>query len=590
MNSGHYTAFVNPRCDGDWYKFDDRTVTKCTSKEAIENNFGNRGDTSAYMLIYINKLALPNMLRPVPIESIPMASLMEVEIERIRSEAEWYDKRHEIQVFYPERLVGIELKRGESIFDVKDGKGSITIYIEHNKILKDLYDQFYDIFCVDGFKNKIELWILDAKGAIRFSDTKDKIHYDLSDLDTPIDRMFKTYKKQCFIQLQPNPPKPFDKAFEVLVFLKEYIPTTDVIKFFDCERFTNDCAIADVVAHIRAILHLSEDVRIQIYTDGGKGAQYKVEVIDDQAEMFDIIYKKDSVQPVQTFTFEVIEDGQGAIFEKIKKRMTNEKNEDAIVHDKIEPEICGKQPPKNSNELTVKFKNMRDPKLDFMKDVAKSETLESLVAIITHIVRQDVVLFDSNNDEIDCNFQSVTIEDFMLSVVNNEDGRRNTRSRTSQVTFYFKTIAEFERDEEPETRPDAPDDSNQPWKKVETKSKSNSKSKSKKKGNCKDAGIIVELIDRKKSSNSKDFRLRLSKVCCLKDVVIQLADELVRETKELKFFNANNEEIDDNIFSLSIDSYITTFHPNSDKITLFYEVFPAWKQNQKKHFLSDESE
>ena len=64
---GHYVAYINPKGDGKWFKFDDDVVASCNTKEAIYANFGGTDEkngfvkscTNAYMLVYIRKSQLP---------------------------------------------------------------------------------------------------------------------------------------------------------------------------------------------------------------------------------------------------------------------------------------------------------------------------------------------------------------------------------------------------------------------------------------------------------------------------------------------------------------------------------------------------
>merc|ERR1719505_104980 len=77
-HGGHYVAYINPKGDGKWYKFDDDVVSQATKKEAIENNFGGFEDevvirhcTNAYMLSYIRDSELQNVLCDVKEETIP---------------------------------------------------------------------------------------------------------------------------------------------------------------------------------------------------------------------------------------------------------------------------------------------------------------------------------------------------------------------------------------------------------------------------------------------------------------------------------------------------------------------------------------
>merc|ERR1711974_463642 len=79
-HGGHYVVFINPRGDGKWCKFDDDVVSRCTENEAIKNNFGGNDDevgarqsTNAYMLVYIRKSALKEVVCEVKETDIPEA-------------------------------------------------------------------------------------------------------------------------------------------------------------------------------------------------------------------------------------------------------------------------------------------------------------------------------------------------------------------------------------------------------------------------------------------------------------------------------------------------------------------------------------
>lgn len=90
LNAGHYYAFIKPEKDGWFYKYDDDKVTRATSREVLEENFGGEYRTlngypraplqkktsimrqnSAYMLVYIRKCKVDKILCPVTKEEIP---------------------------------------------------------------------------------------------------------------------------------------------------------------------------------------------------------------------------------------------------------------------------------------------------------------------------------------------------------------------------------------------------------------------------------------------------------------------------------------------------------------------------------------
>ena len=45
-HGGHYVAYLNPRGDGKWDKFDDDVVSRCTKKEAFQGSYGGVGEDS----------------------------------------------------------------------------------------------------------------------------------------------------------------------------------------------------------------------------------------------------------------------------------------------------------------------------------------------------------------------------------------------------------------------------------------------------------------------------------------------------------------------------------------------------------------
>ncbi|GMG14402.1 unnamed protein product [Aspergillus oryzae var. brunneus] len=112
LNAGHYYAFLKPTKDGYWYRFDDDRVTRATDKEVLEENYGGeyelangaagvkqpytRGlstkrSMNAYMLVYIRKSRLDDVLLPIMKEDIPShieTRLIEERVELARRKKE----------------------------------------------------------------------------------------------------------------------------------------------------------------------------------------------------------------------------------------------------------------------------------------------------------------------------------------------------------------------------------------------------------------------------------------------------------------------------------------------------------------------
>jgi ubiquitin carboxyl-terminal hydrolase 7 len=90
LNAGHYYAFIKPEKDGWFYKYDDDKVTRATSREVLEENFGGEyrapngypraplqkkapiiRQNSAYMLVYVRQTKLDKILCKVQKDDIP---------------------------------------------------------------------------------------------------------------------------------------------------------------------------------------------------------------------------------------------------------------------------------------------------------------------------------------------------------------------------------------------------------------------------------------------------------------------------------------------------------------------------------------
>ncbi|KAA6388630.1 MAG: hypothetical protein EZS28_015845 [Streblomastix strix] len=91
-NEGHYNVYIQPKCDGKWYLFNDQCVKEVDKSDAIKDNFGrlqnqelitnqNMNDEnnletnkvfSAYMLVYIKRSVLKSVLLDTIESDIPI--------------------------------------------------------------------------------------------------------------------------------------------------------------------------------------------------------------------------------------------------------------------------------------------------------------------------------------------------------------------------------------------------------------------------------------------------------------------------------------------------------------------------------------
>eukprot|EP00736_Rhodelphis_marinus_P006055 Rmarinus@m.3877 len=114
VSAGHYSVFMRP-ADETWYKFDDETVEKVPEKEAVDDNFGtddpgskgynprgptlHRSFTSAYMLVYVRKDAIPSMVGKPDPDEIPKP-LADRFREAMEAEERLVRERREAHLYY----------------------------------------------------------------------------------------------------------------------------------------------------------------------------------------------------------------------------------------------------------------------------------------------------------------------------------------------------------------------------------------------------------------------------------------------------------------------------------------------------------
>ncbi|PLN77676.1 ubiquitin C-terminal hydrolase [Aspergillus taichungensis] len=124
LNAGHYYAFLKPTKDGHWYRFDDDRVTRATDKEVLEENYGGeyelangaagvrqpytRGlstkrSMNAYMLVYVRKTKLDEVLLPITKDEIPS----HIETKLIEDRAELARRKKEREEAHLYMNVGV---------------------------------------------------------------------------------------------------------------------------------------------------------------------------------------------------------------------------------------------------------------------------------------------------------------------------------------------------------------------------------------------------------------------------------------------------------------------------------------------------
>ena len=115
---GHYFAYISPKLDGKWYKFNDDSVDNAILSQALEANFGgeitesevgdnkilkenvSKSDRSAYMLVYIHSASKSTILEEIFTVPPQLHLIYEEEIkQKWLEEKERAEKNSKLEIF-----------------------------------------------------------------------------------------------------------------------------------------------------------------------------------------------------------------------------------------------------------------------------------------------------------------------------------------------------------------------------------------------------------------------------------------------------------------------------------------------------------
>ncbi|VDM97127.1 unnamed protein product [Thelazia callipaeda] len=167
FHGGHYVVFINTNLGGPpkWCKFDDDVVSRASVRDAIEANYGGddpdlpgKSFTNAYMLVYIKKSSINDVLCPVTEEDIPRHLRLRFEEEK---SADAKKKKEKLEAhLFTELIVVLEEHMysysGFDLFDPRMLDESRRLKVEKKMTLDQLYSLFAEEFHLH--ENNFRLW------------------------------------------------------------------------------------------------------------------------------------------------------------------------------------------------------------------------------------------------------------------------------------------------------------------------------------------------------------------------------------------------------------------------------------------------
>ncbi|XP_023345461.1 ubiquitin carboxyl-terminal hydrolase 7 isoform X1 [Eurytemora carolleeae] len=239
-HGGHYVVFINPLGDGSWCKFDDDVVSKCTKKEAIEQNFGGDSEdttavrhcTNAYMLVYIQQTRLDEILGKVGEEDIPEALSSRLQEEK-KLEAIRRKEKNEAYLYMTVKIVledSFYGHQGNDLFD-PETVPSIEYRVKKASTCKEFMNMLAEEFrCrVD----RIRPWPLTIRNNQTMRPTlaeMDDGERSMTEVSDNLQPWF-VFLEMCPADLPSISLPIFDKDQDVVLFFKYYCPRTKKVLY-----------------------------------------------------------------------------------------------------------------------------------------------------------------------------------------------------------------------------------------------------------------------------------------------------------------------------------------------------------------------
>ena len=294
---GHYYAYFRPTARKRWYKFNDMRVTKATSEEAIEDNFGvnssgsgggggqSRGllgsmlggpsggkdpYTSAYMLQYVRKDHFQACVADVPMSVVPHhinLRFQEEEKERERKKAEKLDAHlyTYVKVFDEADLAA------HAHFDLMDFervRSDRVFRVKRTSTVKELKENYlmaaYNVDNVD--KIRLRQFTRRRNATVRASKVVDNDAAEISSLQNREN----ADGVKFLVELSTNKQEPFFDTpgeEECQLFFKFYDPAAKKLRFVTRLRMAKHDTPLSVEQQLRRIAGVSPDAKLMYFEE-----------------------------------------------------------------------------------------------------------------------------------------------------------------------------------------------------------------------------------------------------------------------------------------------------------------------------------
>lgn len=257
VQSGHYYAFLRPRLDKQWYKFDDSTVVKVSERRALQDNFGGitqRHPATAYMLIYVREAEREALFAPTTLPPELRARLAEDELRERTARAEREEARAHTEV----ALIDEALLLAHRGADLCAPSATRRVKVRKDESVQSLLTKL----SADLESEDVRVW--DWVRRTNKSQRPD-VPLSKSQLSAPVNSLHKT-DGVVFLWLE-SPPHIVLRKSEALLFVKWYDAATRELRYIGRLALPSSAQLRAVAEFARKKLNLDKDTKLLLWEE-----------------------------------------------------------------------------------------------------------------------------------------------------------------------------------------------------------------------------------------------------------------------------------------------------------------------------------
>lgn len=287
VSGGHYYAFIQPHPneEAQWYKFDDEKVYKVRKIDAVDESFGGEEKktkyfwlqghgnsiykkfTNAYMLVYIRKSRIDEILKKVQPQDVPEHLKIRFEQEKEHKEQLRREKAEAWKYCNVKVATDNDLRNHQGA-DLINFEAVEAIRVKKDSTLAQLKDILSEKLGIAPDHQRFWKW---EKRQNKTNRPDSPI--DPSRENTALDKLFSVTSGDVCLYLEQSNASPNELPFEpisrddLLLFFKYYDPESRTVTYCGSHVFKQKNKVADVLPIMKQMVAFDPNTILDVYEE-----------------------------------------------------------------------------------------------------------------------------------------------------------------------------------------------------------------------------------------------------------------------------------------------------------------------------------